>query len=98
MILKGIKKTFFNTKKAFGYLAPSDNFVPLCNSLTAEAVAWVCITVYVLRNYSANISDLVRTQTQRHFQHSPAHHIPAPRILHQVAQNRLGNQEETGNT
>ena len=98
MILKGIKKTFFNTKKAFGYLAPSDDFVPLCDSLTAEAVAWICITVSVFCNYSANISDLVRTQTQRHFQYSSAHHIPAPYVLHQVAQNRLRNQEETGNT
>jgi hypothetical protein len=46
LIIDGVKSIYFRTKKSFGFLSPCDDITALCEVLTAEAIAWICITVH----------------------------------------------------
>jgi len=39
---------FFYNKKAIGNVAPCEDFEPLSERLTAQAVAWICLGVLTI--------------------------------------------------
>ena len=44
-IIDGLKYIYFGNKKRFGNVSPCEDMVALGETLTAEAVAWICIAV-----------------------------------------------------
>ena len=84
---------YFNTKISFGYVAPCDDLEPLCEVLTAEAVAWICISVRPLFSHCILTSlDLVGTQAMRHYLDEA--HILSSSLPQEVAYDRGGDQEK----
>jgi len=51
-IIQGLRTVFFSHRKRFGNVASSTEIPALCNKLTPEAVAWVCIAVQFNVNMS----------------------------------------------
>ena len=47
VIINGIKAVYFRNKRAMEHLSPLLDMVSLKKKLTAEAVAWVCIAVFL---------------------------------------------------
>jgi hypothetical protein len=76
-----------------GSLVASDDTRSLEEEITAEAVAWVCIAVYLpLMTLSL---DPLGFKTQRDLLHHRQHQVPASPLLCPMARSCRSDQEET---